>query len=137
MNLVTREKLQDFQAVLSAMPQIELPTTHFHLPGIYVRKMFVPAGTVLVGKIHKYPHLFICAMGEMDIVDDTGRHTVRAGDVVESPGGVKRAGHAITDCVCINIHRTDETDLEKIEEELIEPDPLACFDAYNRPKELT
>lgn len=136
-DLVTRETIQQFQAVLSSMPQVELPTEHFHLPGVYIRKMSMVAGTTLVGKVHRAPHMFICAAGEIVVVDTTGRHVMRAGDVVESPAGTKRAIHATVDSVCINVHRTDEVDLDKIEEELIEPDHSARFNAFNRLKELT
>jgi hypothetical protein len=35
----------------------------------------------------------------------------------------------------MTVHRTDETDLEKIEAELIEEDESACYDAYNAIKQ--
>lgn len=59
---------------------------------------------------------------------------LEAGSIVVSGPGVKRAGHALEDCLCINVHRTDKTDLDEIEEELVEPDPHALFDARNIQK---
>ena len=35
----------------------------------------------------------------------------------------------------MTVHRTDETDLDKIEAELIEEDETAMFDSRNEPKD--
>ena len=59
---------------------------------------------------------------------------LQAGDVVESKPGTKRITLAVTDAIGITIHRTDKTDLDEIEAELIEPEPLALFDAHNKLK---
>jgi quercetin dioxygenase-like cupin family protein len=117
------------------MPQAELVTEHHFSPGMYMRKVFRPAGTVIVGKVHKEPHFFLCAMGEIAAWTENGMVTLRAGDVVESKPGTKRVTMAVTDSIGITIHRTDKTDLDEIEVELIEPDTTALFDARNDVKE--
>ena len=61
------------------------------------------------------------------------RH-MHAGDVIQSLPGTKRVTMAITDAIGITIHRTDKTDLDEIEAELIEPNDLALFDASNKLK---
>jgi quercetin dioxygenase-like cupin family protein len=116
------------------MPQAELVTEHQFSPGMYMRRLFRPAGTLIVGKVHKEPHFFLCAKGEIIAWTESGMKRLQAGDVIESKPGTKRVTLAVTDAIGITIHRTDKTDLDEIEAELIEPDPSALFDARNKLK---
>lgn len=130
----SREQIDRLQAEMVAMPQAELTTEHFFSPGMYMRKVFRPAGTLIVGKVHKEPHFFMCAMGEIVAWTEKGMVTLHAGDVIESKPGTKRVTMAVTDSIGVTIHRTDKTDLDEIEVELLEPDTTALFDARNNVK---
>jgi quercetin dioxygenase-like cupin family protein len=132
----TREQIDRLQAEMATMPQAELQTEHFFSPGMYCRRVFRPAGTLIVGKIHKEPHFFLCAMGEIIAWTETGMRRLQAGDVVESLPRTKRVTLAVTDAIGITIHKTDKTDLEEIETELIEPDDSALFDSSNKLKQI-
>lgn len=129
-----REQIDRLQAEMALMPQAELVTEHYFSPGMYMRKVFRPAGTLIVGKVHKEPHFFLCAMGEIVAWTENGMVTLLPGDVVESQPGTKRVTMAVTDSIGITIHRTDKTDLDEIEAELLEPDTTALFDARNNVK---
>ena len=133
---VSREQVERLQAEMATMPQAELVTEHQFSPGMYMRKVFRPAGTLIVGKVHKEPHFFLCAKGEIIAWTESGMKRLQAGDVVESKPGTKRVTLAVTDAIGITIHRTDKTDLDEIEAELIEPDTTALFDANNDIKKL-
>jgi quercetin dioxygenase-like cupin family protein len=131
----TREQIERLQHEVAKMPQAELPTEHyFSEAGMYCRKVFRPAGTLIVGKVHKQHHLFLCAMGEIIAWTENGMRRLQAGDVVESKPGTKRVTLATTDAIGITIHKTDKTDLDEIEAELIEPDETALFDSRNKLK---
>jgi hypothetical protein len=133
---VSREQIESLQAQMVTMPQAELVTEHQFSPGMYMRKLFRPAGTLIVGKVHKEPHFFLCAKGEIIAWTESGMKRLQAGDVIESKPGTKRVTLAVTDAIGITIHRTDKTDLDEIEAELIEPDITALFDARNDIKKL-
>lgn len=135
-NNVSREQVERLQAEMVKMPQAELTTEHHFSPGMYMRKVFRPAGTLIVGKVHKEPHFFLCAKGEIIAWTENGMKRLQAGDVVESKPGTKRVTLAVTDAIGVTIHRTDKTDLDEIEAELIEPDVTALFDANNSIKKL-
>jgi hypothetical protein len=131
-----RARVEELQAAMSAMPQAEgLITTHHFVPGQYLRKLWRPAGTVIVGKVHRAPHFFLCALGEIAVSSGDGNwKTLHAGDVIESQPGTKRITYALTDAIGITVHKTDHVDLDLIEAELIEPDELSLFDANNALK---
>jgi len=132
-NLIpSREQIERLQAEMVKMPQAELKTEHyFSESGMYCRKVFRPAGTLIVGKVHKHHHLFLCAMGEIIAWTENGMKRLQAGDVIESKPGTKRVTLAVTDAIGVTVHRTDKTDLDEIEAELVEPDNTALFDSRN------
>ena len=118
------------------MPQAELQTEHYFSEGMYCRKLIRPAGTLIVGKIHKKSHFFLCAKGEIIAWTESGMRTLQPGDIIESQPGTKRVTYAISDAIGITVHKTDKTDLDEIEAELIEPDETALFDSSNKLKEF-
>lgn len=130
----SREQIERLQSEMVKMPQVELATEHFFSPGMYCRKVTRPAGTLIVGKVHKAPHFFVCVKGEILAWSETGMRRMQAGDVIESQAGTKRVTLAVVDSVGMTIHRTDKTDLDEIEAELIEPDETSLFDSNNKLK---
>lgn len=132
----TRQQIDRLQAEMVKMPQADLKTDHFFSPGMYSRRVFRPAGTLIVGKVHKAPHFFLCAKGEIIAWTETGMRKLEAGDIIECQPGTKRVTLALTDAVGVTIHRTDKTNLDEIEVELIEPDDSALFDSSNKLKEI-
>lgn len=126
------ELIQRLKSAMLSMPQAQLETLHFFVPGMYCRVLERPAGTVIVGKKHKAAHFYIVCKGRVAVVDGAGIRTeLKAGDVVVSQPGAQRAVVALEDSICLTVHRTDNTDLDAIEAELIEPDASALFDARN------
>lgn len=133
---VSREQIDRLQTEMAKMPQAELVTEHYFRPGMYCRKLIRPAGTLIVGKVHKEPHFFLCAKGEIIAWTENGMKKLQAGDIIESEPGTKRVTLATMDSIGITVHKTDKTDLDEIEAELIEPDDLALFDSSNKLKEI-
>ena len=132
----TKEQIGRLQNEMIQMPQAEgLVTEHYFSGGMYCRKLFRPAGTVIVGKTHKFDHLFICVSGEIIAWSETGMKRLKPGDVIESKAGTKRVTFATVDSIGMTVHKTDKIDLDEIEAEIIEPEPNALFDARNELKD--
>jgi len=132
MGIPSKEQIDKLQFEMSKMPQVELETEHYFSGGMYCRKLIRPAGTLIVGKVHLKDHFFMCAKGEIIAWSEKGMKTLKAGDIIESKQGTKRVTYAVTDAIGITFHKTDKTDLDDIEAELIEPDATALFDSSNK-----
>jgi mannose-6-phosphate isomerase-like protein (cupin superfamily) len=131
-----REQIDRLQTEMVKMPQVELQTEHYFVPGMYCRRVYRPAGTLIVGKVHKHPHFFLCAKGEIIAWTEKGMKKLQAGDVVECQPGTKRVTLATQDSIGVTIHKTDKTDLNEIETELVEPDNTALCDSGNNLKQI-
>lgn len=132
MGIPSKEQIEKLQSEMAKMPQVELETEHYFSGGMYCRKLIRPAGTLIVGKVHLKDHFFMCAKGEIIAWSEKGMKTLKAGDIIESKQGTKRVTYAVTDAIGITLHKTDKTDLDDIEAELIEPDATALFDSSNK-----
>ena len=90
--------------------------------GMYGRELFVPKGGLIVGKIHKRPHLNIVLKGKISVLSEKGKHYFEAPCILPSNPGDKRIGYAEEDTVWLTIHITEnlgEENLEAIEDEVI------------------
>lgn len=109
-------------AMLAHLPPVEAPVTHHFAHGIYGREMFIPAGTMLTGKIHRYSTLNLLIQGEITVTTPEGVKRIAAPAVFVSPPGCKKVGFAHTDVRWVNVHPTRLTDLAAIEQKFIEPE---------------
>ena len=100
------------------------PLTHHFAPSVYGREMLIPAGGVIVGKIHRHAHLNVVIRGRAKVVTEFGEKIVSGGDVFVSEPGTKRAVYALEDTVWLTVHPNESNtqDLKAIEEYVIAPD---------------
>lgn len=113
-----REKVEELEEMLQAYDPAVLPIQHYFADGIYAREMFIPAGAVLTGAVHKTCHMCILSQGRVRVATDDGPVELTAPATLIAKPGAKRAIFALEDSVWTNIHATNETDLDKIVEEL-------------------
>ncbi len=132
----TLAQIQTLQRAMSRLPQAELQTEHYFADGMYARRLYRSAGTLIVGKVHKREHFFVIARGSLIIWTEGGMKQLSAGAVIASKPGTKRVTLAMEDSIGITFHRTDKTNLDEVEAELIEPEDEALFDANNLLKVL-
>jgi len=126
--LGTMPEILRIEQEILKMPQVELPIEHYQIDGVYVRSMFIPAGTILTGKIHNFESIAILAKGRIRITNGTDSYIISEGHIMVDKPGVKRLGYAETDVIFITVHRTDNTEIEAIEKELVS----ATFEEYEQ-----
>ncbi len=95
------------------------PLKHSFADGCYIREIFNPKGELIVTKIHKITHPFFLMQGDMSILTENGVKRIKAPYHGITPAGTKRIIYTHEDCVFVTVHVTKETDLAKIEEEVI------------------
>lgn len=116
---VSMAQIEDF--ILNA-PQVEIPVDHKFCDGMYYREITVPANTFIVGHKHTHSCFNILSKGSMLIkenIEDEGRLITAPCTFITDPG-VQKMAQTIDECVYSNVFRTDETDIDKLEEILIE-----------------
>lgn len=99
------------------------PVKHHFAPGMYSREMFLPAGLVVVGKIHRYSHVNIISKGKVRVfTEQEGLRELEAPCTFISSPMTKRVVVVLEDTVWNTVHATDETDPDVIEAEIIVPE---------------
>ena len=107
---------------LATTTEPEYSTAHFFTPGLYIRRFIMEPG-VYTSKEHKSEHPFAVMWGRCSVKDTIGG----AWEEIQGPflGITKPGTRRIIRCheqACwVTFHPTTETDLVKIEAQLIEP----------------
>src|SRR5689334_22804204 len=105
----TREQIERLEATMRELPQLDIPVQHAFGPGFYARTITIPAGVTLTGKVHATEHIFMVTKGDITLITDEGCIRVQAPYQAICRPGMKRAGHAHSETICVNIHITEET----------------------------
>ena len=120
---MSRNEIRDYisrvESIMLSMDQVETPLKHYFSKDVYAREITLHRGTAAVGKIQKYMSLSILSSGEVTILSIDGVKRVKAPYTFIASPGAKRLVYAHEDSTWTSVHGTSETDLEKIEEEVI------------------
>lgn len=98
----------------------EFRTSHTFTPGMYVRELFLPAGSVNVSKIHRTEHPFVVLTGLVSVYSDNdGAQHIRGPYFGITRVGSRRLVIAHEPTVWLTFHATDLTDVDAIEQMII------------------
>ncbi len=121
---------------LQKLPQVEMPVTHRFQPGVYLREIFMPAGTLVLGHVHKHRHFNIVVSGRAEVsMNGAEPQLIQAGDVFESGAGVQKWLNIMEDMRWITVHANpdDCRDVPTLEERIVD----ASLYAADKPGNLT
>lgn len=98
-----------------------IPITHEFTDGVYIRKMTMPAGELVVGAIHNHLHLWFLMKGRVLISNNGEEIEHIAPCYTLSEPGSKRLIYAVEDSIFVNIHKnpSNTRDVNKLEEEIV------------------
>lgn len=121
-----RETILNIEDTLKTVPGAMLgdcfPLTHSFADGCYIREIRVPKDSLLVTKIHKVTHPYFVLKGDVSVLTEEGAVRLKAPFSGITPAGTKRVCYIHEDTVWVTVHVTKETDLDKIEAEIIAKD---------------
>ena len=86
--------------------------------GVYIKKVKIPAGKMLAMHAHTFTHKSVLACGCGWLTVDGEPRMVVAPEVLQVASGSAHEFSAVTDCVWLCIHATNETDPAKIDHTL-------------------
>ena len=120
LNLLLSQKVDSLLAQVQVMPQVECPEENFFGPNVYIKQVTMPAGSVIIGKSHKIEHICNMISGRMILVDSNGdKKELVAPMTFVAPKG-RKVAYIVETVVFQNIFSTNETDLDKLENMIVD-----------------
>lgn len=118
------DKMLEFESAIGSLPGARFgddacPLIHRFADGLYIREMRAPKGMLNTSKLHKTNHPYFILKGDFSVLTEDGFVRIKAPYMGITKAGTKRIVYFHEDTVWITVHATKETDLQKIEEELI------------------
>jgi len=80
------------------------PLKHHFSPGVYMREIFIPKGTILTGALHVKKHQVIMGYGKIAVFTEMYSKVFEGYNVFESMIGEKRVGIALEDTIWTTVH---------------------------------
>ena len=122
--------LDELEVAMAKMPQVECKVVDRFTKGMYIRECQIPAGTMLTSMTHKKQHPFVVSQGKIMVTSDNeGSIILEAPHTGITEPNTRRALHALTDTIWTTFHVTNETDIAKIAEEILEPKDMSLISA--------
>ena len=121
------------------LQRVDPPVDHLFADGIYQRRIYCEAGTVVVTMRHLTEHITEVNCGTCEVVDGDGnRRVVTGGERFVTPSGTQRMVRCLTDAIWTTTHKNPDNlrDIESIEayvfDDTLDDDKVAMLG--DRPK---
>lgn len=140
-NKTKDEKIDELESIMAENFEIiNCPLNHRFTEGLYVREIFMPAGSLIVSKIHKTQHQYFVLKGAVSVWIDEGEEIyIEAPYIGVTEPGTRRVLYIWEDCIWATAHTNPDNENEfEIEERIIEKhdNPLLDEKMKNKLKEI-
>lgn len=120
--LSPREKvLQVERDLIKHFPLVDLkewPLNHVFHHGQCVRQLFIPQGSILTGRVHKFGNIVFVNSGDISFFTEFGFVRAQAGWMAVSEPGIKRCCFAHEDTLVTTVHILQPMDCDEVEKHL-------------------
>lgn len=118
------EELNNQEKNMVVGETIELPTIGLFSEGVYLRTIFMPKGSIVIGKQHKTRHFNIALTGKAEVWINGEYKLIEAPTIFESLEDVRKVFYILEDMQWTTVHPTELKDEDEIEKEIIEEDSV-------------
>ena len=119
----------NLEAHFLSLPQVECPVVHHFGPGVYIREVTIPAGSLAIGHAQRHEHLNIMLQGAVAMIDDGQVKILRAPLLfIGKPG--RKAGYVLETVIWQNVYPNpdNERDVDTLEARWL--DKSAAWEAH-------
>jgi hypothetical protein len=134
-NVALPERINALEKEMLKQEQVECPVIHRFSPGVYVREVSIPAGTLAIGHRQKTEHLNVFLKGKVTMLNEDGSTTELTAPMIFTGKPGRKCGYITEDVVWLNVYPTEETDIEKLES--IYLDKTLTFEESDKIRLLT
>lgn len=109
------DRIRRLEAVMMAMPQVDVQTASLIHGSMYARTIFIPAGTAVTGTMTKLDNVCVVS-GDITVTTDNGMRRLIGFHVLPAAKGYKRIGYAHEDTYWTTIIHTEAKTVEDAED---------------------
>ena len=120
--LIWKEKLAFLTYKFLQQHQTECPLEHIFEPGVYIRELRIPAGTLFIGRVHRHGHRVDLLAGSVVHITEAGKREICAPFSVTTTGGDQMVFYALTNIVGRSFHPnpSESRDAQALEDDAFE-----------------
>jgi len=109
------------RALLDNCETVNCPLTHKFVPGMYIREIFMPQGSIVTSQIHKTTHPFFILKGKVSVFSENdGEQLLEAPYYGITTPNTKRVIRVHEDTVWVTCHPTDIQPIDDSEDAILE-----------------
>lgn len=101
------DKIDELESAMMGCDPVDCPLNHKFLPGIYIREILMPAGSLVTSMIHKTTHPYFVLQGKVSVISENfGEQYIEAPFTGTTLPNTRRVLYIIENCVWITVHPT-------------------------------
>ena len=111
----------------------QIPIDNFFMDGVYIRKMTMYQGYIVIGAIHKHRHMCFLLEGHLSVASSSGVKEYIAPSQIISDPGEKRILYAHEDSYWYNTHKNPDNieDVQELEKQIV----ALSYEEYKKYKD--
>lgn len=125
-SLPLEKGIEAVENMLLEQPQADCPVYHHFGPGVYMREVFIPAGTIALGHHHRFEHMNILLKGRISVLQPDGTLAEYIAPMMLTTPPGRKLAYTHEDTVWVNVYPESGRDIAELEEKLLDKSQTFC-----------